>query len=206
MPEAGRLSPAPAAWITPAMMASTTSPSTSSITAAPRMIRALGGADRLRLLQHARGDPDRGGGEHRAQEGVHQPGLVGQQQAPDAEAERHRGGDPDHRHERRRQPDREHLARRRLEAHLEQQQDRAELGEDREALARLERDEPGPAHERQVSEHDAEHQLAENGGLAQARREQAHELGAHQHQRQRREHERLLAAERGGADQQDRHF
>ncbi len=42
IPEASSVWPSEAAWITPEMIASTTRPSTSSITAAPRMMRALG--------------------------------------------------------------------------------------------------------------------------------------------------------------------
>jgi len=41
IPNAARVVPSEAAWITPATMARSTSPSTSSITAAPRMMRAL---------------------------------------------------------------------------------------------------------------------------------------------------------------------
>ena len=80
MPEAARVVPSPAARMTPAMMASTTRPRTSSITAAPEDDPRARRPDGLRLLQDARGDPHRGGGQHRSEERVRHPGLAGEHQ------------------------------------------------------------------------------------------------------------------------------
>ena len=97
-------SPVAAPGMMPDTTASTSSPSTSSITAAPRMMRAKRRAQRARVLQHPRGDADAGRGQHGAQESVQHPGLVGSHELSDAEAEEHRRDDAHDGHARRRPP------------------------------------------------------------------------------------------------------
>ena len=122
----------------------------------------------VRVLEHARGDPDARRGEHGAQEGVQHPRLLGAHQLADPEPEQHGRDDADDGHERGPAADRHHLLRRRFQAHVEEQQDRAELGHDRQRLARSQRRQVGSAEERGVSGQDPNDQLAEHGGLAQA--------------------------------------
>jgi hypothetical protein len=73
-----------------------------------------------------------------------------------------------------------HVLRGGLEADLQQEQDRPELGQDREGLARLERGDARAADEGEVAEDDAEEQLAEDGGLAHALDEGPEQLGPHE--------------------------
>ena len=97
--------------------------------------------------------------------------------------------------------DRHHVARRQLEADLEEQQDRAELGEDGEGLARLEPGEAGPADEREVTEHDAEEELAEDRGLTEALGERAEEPGPDEDEGERGEDPGVLVVAGPGGEE-----
>ena len=107
-----------------------TRPSTSSITAAPRMIFDSRAASLPRSAEHARRDADAGGGQGGAEEDVRQRLLPGQQPGRDPPAEEERRDHPEHGDQQARPPHREHLGDVRFEPDLEQQQDHAELGED----------------------------------------------------------------------------
>ena len=162
--------PPPAAWMTPAMMARTTRPSTSSITAAPRMMRALGVLMAFASCRTRAVIPTEVAASIAPRNACAIQDSPGEHQLADAVAEGHRRHDPHEGDDGRGDAHRHHVLRGRLEADLEEQQDRPELGQDREGLARLERGEAGPAEEGEVAEEDAEEQLAEDGGLAHAAR------------------------------------
>jgi hypothetical protein len=126
-------------------------------------------------------------------------------QLVDAVAEGHRGHDPHDGDEGRREPHRHHLLGRGLETHLEEEEDRPELGEDEERLARLEGGQAGAAEEREVAEEDAEEQLPEDGGLAQALDHGAEELGPHEDEGEGEQDAALFGvAGGGGEDEGDR--
>jgi hypothetical protein len=71
-----------------------------------------------------------------------------------------------------------------LEAHVEEQQDGAQLGQHGERLAPAKAVEPRAAQQRQVPEGDAEGELRQHGGLAPPREELARELRADEDHRQ----------------------
>ena len=75
---------------------------------------------------------------------------------------------PDDRHERRAASDGHHLPRRRFEADVEEQQDGAELGQDRERLAGGQGGQVGSAEECRVPRSDPHEQLTKHRRLTQA--------------------------------------
>ena len=96
-----------------------TNPSTSSMTAAPRMIRASGDLRLTQILQHAGGDTDAGRGQHRPEKRVHVHAAVGKEEPADAPTEGKRGDDAQHRDQQRRHTHFQHVAHGRFEADFE---------------------------------------------------------------------------------------
>ena len=109
---------------------------------------------------------------------------LGDQDGAGRPAERERRHHSDHRDQRGGHPDPEHLLDRRFEAHLEEEDDDAEAGEqidpriDRDAGEPVDMDQGGVSHQHPGEE------LAEHGRLAQADRELAAQLGGDQDDRQ----------------------
>ena len=83
--------------------------------------------------------------------------------------------------------DGQHLLRRRFEAHVEQQQDGAQLREDGEGLAGYEARGVGSTEEHHVAEDDADQQLAQDRRLAEAFEELSCELRGDEHEGQGQE-------------------
>jgi hypothetical protein len=84
------------------------------------------------VLEHARGDPDRGGAQGRSNEGLRVDGRVGNQEHRHPHAE-HGGRDhAGHGHPQRGEAHPKHLGNRRLQSDLEEQEKHAETGEESE--------------------------------------------------------------------------
>ena len=172
-----------AATTTPLTTASTTRPSTSSITAAPSMIRASRLCDLSEVLQDPGGDTDARGAERGAEEGVDVRAVFREQPRPDAPTQRERSDDSGHRHEHRRNPDVEHLGHGRLETDLEEQDERTDPSEHLEGRIGLDSGKSRDSHEREIAEHDAADELAENRRLTCAYGEVTPEFGRHEDRR-----------------------
>ena len=196
MPVASSFVPFAAAWMTPAMIASTTSPSTSSITAAPRMIREDEVRDAFASCSTRAVMPTEVAASIAPTNAWAIQELPGLKQLVDPVAEHHRRENADHRDYGRRHADRHHVARGRLEAHLEEEEDCPQLGEDREGLARLEPGHAGSPEEGEVAEQGPEQQLAEDGGLAEPLDERAEELRADEDEGEGEEDEGVLSVTR----------
>jgi hypothetical protein len=130
---------------------------------------------RLEVAEDPGGHADAGGGQGRAQEQldvVAVPGQPGEAQAEVAQGERQRH--PDRRHRERRAPHPQQLGQLGLEPDLEEQQQHAQLAEDREDLVAADQPEGGRADQH------ADDQLAEHGGLAETLRQLGTHLGCDQ--------------------------
>jgi hypothetical protein len=111
--------------------------------------------DAPEVLEHPGGDADRGRGQHRADEQV---GVPGARRAParvEAVAQRHRQRTPTHATANAAAPTRAIWPEVRLEADLEQQQDHAELAEERQLRVGDRELEAVPADQAEVAGHDA---------------------------------------------------
>ena len=154
-------------------------------------------ASRLRpseILEDSRGDAHARGGQRGADEHASERGRIGQQPRGGAPAEHRRSDGAERRDEKGRASDLDHLVDRRLEADLEQQQNRADARQQIDGRVGLEIVETGEAHEREVPQQDARSQLSKHGRLAGTDREMSACFRRDQNQRQRKDERRKRVA------------
>jgi hypothetical protein len=115
---------------------------------------------------------------------VHVARPVGKEPHAGKPSERERRDHAEQRHEERRRTHLHHLGHRRVEAHLEEEEDHAEAGQDRKRGVRLERLEAVESGEAEVADHDARDELSQNRRLADVGCDPAADLGRHEDHRE----------------------
>ena len=137
-------------------------------------------AERSCVLQHARRDADARRAHGRADEQMHGHRGGGQEQRARADAEHAGKNHAEHRNGTRARRDLRHLAHARLETDLEEEQHHAQLCRERDLGAVGDR---RKACDVEVSEQNADRQLAEDGRLTQPERQLTAELRGQNHGR-----------------------
>ena len=133
--------------------------------------------------------PDAGGGQRRAQEGVHVArSASGRSQRADRPAQREGRDHAEHRHQERRQPDREHLRDGGLEPDLEQQEQHADLGEHVDGRVVADRLEPGKPSSARLPSRMPTSSSPSTAGWPEARGQVAAQLGADEDDREKEDH------------------
>ena len=169
----------------------------SSTTAAPRMTLDSGAFHPADVAQHARRDPDAGRRERRPDKQVDIPcDVPGEESGRHGVAERHRRDDPQQRHADDRGSHTQQFFEVALETDLEQQQNHADFGRDRQEWIALQRIEELESKQTEVAQNDADEQLTQHRGLTEPLDQLAADLGGDKDGGKRHQEGRHVAAVR----------
>ncbi len=138
-------------------------------------------AEFAEIAEHATGDADRGGRQRGAEEQIGIGRLPRQQQRPDDEGAQGKGHDNADTTDGKRPPaDLDQIGQPRFQADLQQQDDHAQFGDEEDDRVFGDGGEVSNPEQREITQHHAEQQFAEDGGKTEAARQRREQARAHQ--------------------------